>query len=183
MPDGMALFGSHSPTAHSPTAHMGTHKKKPFTGQFSGQPYRKHQKQLVEAGLCRHCGDPLGRAKTICDTCANRVAAAAAEAYAADKAAERKEAEKNSPLLAPSELQALPQLATGKDAIKGVKERGNVSGGGVGGVGVGGSPSAAYIHTYSKQAAQARLEGRAAHRAHQGAAHLQQQQPPPSRAG
>ncbi len=67
---------------------------------------------------------------SICNKCADRVRAAEAEAYAAEKSAEQKEAEKNSPLLEPSELQALPQLATGKDAIKEVKERGNVSGAG-----------------------------------------------------
>ncbi len=227
---------AHLPSAlsHSP-AHMGTKKKKPFRGPLTdsySRPRSKRQKQLVEAGQCRECGNPLGRAVTICDKCADKAAAVAAAAYAADKAAAQKEAEKNSPLLEPSELQALPQLATGKDAIKEVKERGNVSGAGGGGGRPGqataaalaasvphsdsdsgdaevdlarlrgrGGPRAVGCEIYrqlsnickldkasklgkaSKQAAQARLERRAAHRAHQGAAHLQQQQPPPSRAG
>jgi hypothetical protein len=110
---------------------MGTNKKKPFSGPLGDhyhQPKTKRQKQLVEGGKCCVCGSALGRAKTICDTCADKAAARVAAAAAADKAAAQKEADKNSPLLSPSELQALPQLATGKKAIKAVKERGNVSG-------------------------------------------------------
>jgi hypothetical protein len=109
---------------------MGTHRKKLFSGPlFDGysQPSKKRQKQLVEGSQCRGCGSPLGRAKTICDTCADKDAARLAAAAVADKAAERQEAEKNSPLLAPSELQALPQFATGKQKIKGVKERRQLS--------------------------------------------------------
>jgi hypothetical protein len=116
---------------------MGPKRQKPLKGPLTeGNTASKKQKQLVAAGLCRECGSPLGRAKTICDTCADKDAARLAAAAAADKAAERKEAEKNSPLLSARELKALPALATGNQKIKGVKERGNVSGagGGVGGV-------------------------------------------------
>jgi hypothetical protein len=99
---------------HSP-AHMGTKRQKPFKGPLSeGIGQGKRQKLLVAAGQCRDCGSSLGRAVTVCDTCANKAAAAEAARREADKAAEQKEAEKNSPLLSPSELQALPQLATAK---------------------------------------------------------------------
>jgi hypothetical protein len=103
---------------------MGTKRKKAFSGHFAlsnSQPRKKRQAQLVEAGKCRECGNALGRAKTICNTCADKARVAEAARREADKAAAQKEAEKNSPLLAPSELQALPQLATGKEAIKAVK--------------------------------------------------------------
>jgi hypothetical protein len=98
--------------AHSP-AHMGTKRQQPFKGPLTeGNTASKQQKLLVAAGLCRDCGGPRagGRAKTICDKCADQAAAATAAAAAADKAAERKEAEKNSPLLSARELKALPQL-------------------------------------------------------------------------
>jgi hypothetical protein len=103
-----ALACSHSP------AHMGTKKKKPFRGPLTdrySQPHSKRQQLLVEAGQCRECGSPLGRAVTICDQFADAFCAAADKARLADKAAAQAEAEKNSPLLAPSELQALPQLS------------------------------------------------------------------------
>ncbi len=105
---------------------MGTKRKKAFSGHLAlcnGQPRKKRQAQLVEAGKCRNCGSALGRAVTICNTCADKARVAEAARREADKAAAQKEADKNSPLLAPSELQALPQLATGKEAIKAVKER------------------------------------------------------------
>jgi hypothetical protein len=97
---------------------MGTHKKKLFSGPlYDGysQPHKKRQKQLVETGLCRDCGDSLGRAKTICDTCANKAAAVEAERREADKAAERKEAvaltrQTRSPNLAPPP--SLPSLTS-----------------------------------------------------------------------
>ncbi len=114
-----------SPLSHSP-AHMGTKKKKPFSGHLTdsySRPHSKRQKQFVEAGLCRECGSPLGRAVTVCDKCADQVCAVEAAAAAARKSAAQKEAEKNSPLLSARELKALPALATGKDKVKECIER------------------------------------------------------------
>jgi hypothetical protein len=79
---------SHSP-AHSP-AHVGTKRQQPFKGPLTdrySEPYRKRQHHLVAAGQCRECGNPLGRAVTVCDTCANAFCAAEAERREADKAA------------------------------------------------------------------------------------------------
>ncbi len=96
---------------------MGTKRKKAFSGPLTdrySQPHSIRQKQLVEGGLCRDCGNPLGRAVTICDKCADQACAAAA---AARKSAAQKEAEKKSPLFSARELEALPALATGKQKI------------------------------------------------------------------
>ncbi len=95
--------------AHSP-AHMGTKRQQPLKGPLTeGSTASKKSKQLVAAGKCRECGSALGRAVTVCDTCANRARLAEAARREADKAAAQKEADKNSPLLAPSELQAPPE--------------------------------------------------------------------------
>ncbi len=58
--------------SHSP-AHMGPKRQQPFKGPLTeGNTASKKSKQLVAAGLCRECGSELGRAKTICDTCADK---------------------------------------------------------------------------------------------------------------
>jgi hypothetical protein len=67
---------------------MGTKRQKPFRGPLTeGRKASKQQKLLVAAGQCRECGSPLGRAKTICDTCANKAAAVEAERREAEKSA------------------------------------------------------------------------------------------------
>jgi hypothetical protein len=81
-----------------------------------GKKYDNESRLLNRHGICFICGSDLGRAKSVCDKCADgilvagrekaAVEKAAAEKAAAQKAAAQKEAEKSSPLLGASELAA-----------------------------------------------------------------------------